>query len=758
MIPDATGYPSHRDCERSLASHSTMSSEAAPTRRQHVLQLLRNAAKQAVQQGDPWASRNMQDLPAERVIRHLYDPVTSTWSTDETIVKMEKDPFTHGAMRHCYRLKKRAQPPKHATNHHFHKTSWKLANNYIAKAYQIDAVMDTSDEAKKAVQNDIILQYEAEHWALLFNQADPPTKIHFIRAYALEFPNRPGQPWLAVERYIAGTDRYGYGFHKHNTNSGFVDDTLHRVTPQVLSAFSFYASQGQRLVADIQGVGDLYTDPQVLSHDYRFGEGDLGPRGMALFFCSFRHSTLSDALGIPNFPLSRNEMKHQIKYDEDEETVSDEEASVLSGQEEDDFQRLDNNRLRRKHMLQTPMDILPDDSQATLRRSNLMTSQDDLSSSLRQSLRSFPPPGHLKRHKSDIDEVTACLQRSLQDRIYDHRDFHRTTTGELRERQFKSQHSFHRSQQVKKVSPPMMPTEETRKNLGKVHYQLAVLHGMGRFPEIVPEESSTESPNHDVFSVLFHLSYACALKNAAACLALGRVQANLDSSVSPLLKLVVPTHFENAKEVLQRGLESPCSPATPKAAAGCLLYQILQDERHVEEIKDKSSDALVEHVLLTTIQVLREADEEKKQQSDFKQQSTTRPATFCFHVGDRVDANYAMEGTYYAGTVLQAQEDQVTIQYDDDGSSETLSKDHVRLLVPPTAFESSLGGPLSDEEAFGSNDDGFVLELYHLQAELAKVKQRQGQDASALWEEAAELALAAGKAKLAAEYSLQAAS
>jgi Alpha-kinase family len=67
---------------------------------------------------------------------------------------------------------------------------------------------------------------------------------------------------FAVERYISGTDMYGCGFVKHNTNSGFVDEDLHRVTPQVFSAFSFYESRGERLVADIQGVGDLYTDPQ----------------------------------------------------------------------------------------------------------------------------------------------------------------------------------------------------------------------------------------------------------------------------------------------------------------------------------------------------------------------------------------------------------------------------------------------------------------------------------------------------------------
>jgi elongation factor 2 kinase len=36
------------------------------------------------------------------------------------------------------------------------------------------------------------------------------------------------------------------------------------MTPQAFSAFSFFASGGNIMVVDIQGVGDLYTDPQVL--------------------------------------------------------------------------------------------------------------------------------------------------------------------------------------------------------------------------------------------------------------------------------------------------------------------------------------------------------------------------------------------------------------------------------------------------------------------------------------------------------------
>ena len=224
--------------------------------------------------------------------------------------------------------------------------------------------IDTSQEGSDAVLTDITLQYEAMHWAEKFNQTQAPKKIDFIRAYAMEFVDRPGKPMFAVERFIAGSDSYGNGFLKHNTNSGFVDLEERRKTPQVFSAHSFYASQGQRIVADIQGVGDLYTDPQILSMEYRFGDGDLGPRGMALFFKTFRHNELSDQLGIPIFPLSRNERKHQAEYYDDESTLSE----LLDDELKCRFQKLDVNRHRRKSVLFRPIDIQSDHSTDTARR------------------------------------------------------------------------------------------------------------------------------------------------------------------------------------------------------------------------------------------------------------------------------------------------------------------------------------------------------------------------------------------------------
>jgi elongation factor 2 kinase len=152
-------------------------------------------------------------------------------------------------MRSCYRLKKRASPPLEATNTRFHKFDWKTSGlNYVAKAYicQETGEIDSSSRAADQVRNDIVLQHEAQHWASRFNMSGPPTRILFLRAYALEFVDRPAKPWMAVERYIAGRDSYGASFVKHNTNAGYVDVELRRVTPQVFSAHSFYASSGTR--------------------------------------------------------------------------------------------------------------------------------------------------------------------------------------------------------------------------------------------------------------------------------------------------------------------------------------------------------------------------------------------------------------------------------------------------------------------------------------------------------------------------------
>jgi elongation factor 2 kinase len=800
---------------KSFASNGIFRNDGTKPR---LVSLLQRAATLAVKDDDPWSKYNIGKVPAERVIRHLYNPISQQWTTDETIVKIEREPFTHGAMRYCYRMKKRTQPPASATNHRFHRYGWEFASNYVAKAY-IDpktGLIDTSDTAKRAVQNDILLQYEAQHWAEKFNQTDARTKINFIRAYAIEFPDRDGQPLLAVERFISGKDSYGASFVKHNTNSGYVDTELRRVTPQVFSAYSFYASNGNRLVADIQGVGDLYTDPMVLSQDYRYGDGDLGPRGMALFFNTFRHCGMSDGIGIPIFALSKNELKVQAKYEEDEETLSHESDCDVSVDDDpslgsnhsreilDAFQRLDMNRKRRASMLLLPNDLASAVERDTERRSNV-TSRAQFSQSIRSSMvaicgtnTSSSTKGKIRsmhhRTASDIDEVQLCLSRAQSDLKFTNHDFHRKHSGQLKQRNFRDETKLHKSAIVRTVSAPMMINTELRLNLGRVHYQLAILHGMGRFPETVPsrlnheknderqhdachqeDKKSDLDVNHDVYSVLFHLSYAAALQNAPACLALGRVQSGLESSVSVLLHTIVPTDFEAAKILLRRAMMSspsthtgdndltskvdPSSPK-PKVAAGCLLFQILQDETH---LAGKTSPILDNITIEVLEEILRLLDALEKENEEIKehQKVVMRGNTTKLQRGDRVLADYALEGNYFPATVHAVDDCSITVCYDDDGSMESLPNDHVRLLVPPTATQTSLGGPLSDDEAFANidgGDDSFIMKRYELLHDLAELNERAGKldAASHLYEQAADGAMADGKMKTAAEWSCKA--
>lgn len=135
--------------------------------------------------------------------------------------------------------------------------------------------------------SDVKLQYEAAHWAQLFNRANPPKKIIMIQCFVLEFFERPGSPVVGCERFVDGVsstseiprtfteithiypllmvghDKFGAGFVKHNSNAGYVEAHEQRLTPQAFSYFSFYASHGEIMVVDIQGVSDIYTDPQV---------------------------------------------------------------------------------------------------------------------------------------------------------------------------------------------------------------------------------------------------------------------------------------------------------------------------------------------------------------------------------------------------------------------------------------------------------------------------------------------------------------
>ncbi len=88
--------------------------------------------------------------------------------------------------------------------------------------------------------------------------------MRFLDTFVLEldsiYSHRPSI-FFGVERHIPGD------YQKHNNNHGFVENEDQRNTPQAFSHFTYEVSGQNMLVVDIQGVRDIYTDPQIHTID-----------------------------------------------------------------------------------------------------------------------------------------------------------------------------------------------------------------------------------------------------------------------------------------------------------------------------------------------------------------------------------------------------------------------------------------------------------------------------------------------------------
>ncbi|CEG48613.1 myosin heavy chain [Plasmopara halstedii] len=226
---------------------------------------------------------DFQELSPEVAVKHMFNYATRQWSSTQVCINLDETPFSKGSLRLVYHLQDLSTDNGSC-----------YTGSFVAKL-AIDP-----DEDPQTYFRDIELQAHCAHYAQVYNSYTPPKRVEFIPAWVLELPERNGA-LCAVEAYIPGE------YRKHNNNFGSVSDD-ERNTPQAFSHFTYEASNHELLAVDIQGVGDMYTDPQIHTlNGHDFGKGNLGVLGFQKFLSSHRCNSICRYLKLPPVnPKSRH--------------------------------------------------------------------------------------------------------------------------------------------------------------------------------------------------------------------------------------------------------------------------------------------------------------------------------------------------------------------------------------------------------------------------------------------------------------------
>ncbi|XP_052007956.1 transient receptor potential cation channel subfamily M member 7-like [Xyrauchen texanus] len=184
---------------------------------------------------------------------------------------------------------------------------------YIVKSF-LPEVVNTwqtiykEDTVLHLCLREIQQQRAAQKLTFAFNQIRPktiPFSPRFLEVFLL-YCHSAGQ-WFAIEECITGD------FRKFNNNNGdeIVPTNLLEETMLAFSHWTYEYTRGELLVLDLQGVGEILTDPSVIksgekgSYDMIFGPANLGDDAIRNFRAKHHCNSCCRKLKLPD--LERND-------------------------------------------------------------------------------------------------------------------------------------------------------------------------------------------------------------------------------------------------------------------------------------------------------------------------------------------------------------------------------------------------------------------------------------------------------------------
>ncbi|XP_078448739.1 transient receptor potential cation channel subfamily M member 7-like isoform X1 [Lampetra planeri] len=184
---------------------------------------------------------------------------------------------------------------------------------YILKSFLPDVVKTwqavyREDTILHLCLREIQQQRAAQKLLFTFNMMKPksiPYSPRFLEVFLL-YCHAAGQ-WFAIEEFVNGE------FRKFNNNTGEEGQAANLLEESLLafSHWTYEYTRGELLVLDLQGVGEILTDPSVIkagekrSHDMVFGPANLGEDAIKNFRVKHPCNSCCRKLKLPD--LKRNE-------------------------------------------------------------------------------------------------------------------------------------------------------------------------------------------------------------------------------------------------------------------------------------------------------------------------------------------------------------------------------------------------------------------------------------------------------------------